>query len=152
VTDDEPDIFFEDIEVGSAQTTDWFEVDREEVIAFATRWDPYPHHLSDEGAAASVFGRVAACASHTFAISTRLSHDLPGTIAMAAGLGGDGFDLLSPVYAGSRVRLRRRYLEARASKSRPEVGIVRLEDALENEDGVVVFRTTGSMMVSKRPG
>lgn len=146
----EPAIFFEDIEVGSEQTSDWYAIERDEVIEFAARWDPYPHHLSDEGAAASVFGRIAACAAHTFSISTRLSHDLPGPIAMEAGLGGDGFDLVAPVYAGSRVRLRRRYLAARESKSRPELGIVTLEDRLENEDGDTVFRTSGSMMVAKR--
>ncbi|MCR9094754.1 MAG: MaoC/PaaZ C-terminal domain-containing protein [bacterium] len=146
----EPTIFFEDIEVDSELRSGWFDVEREEVIAFAARWDPYPHHLDDEAAAASVFGRIAACASHIFSISTRLTHDLPGTIAMAAGLGGDGFDLVAPVYAGSRVRLTRRYVAARESKSRPDVGIVTLEDSLVNEDGQLVFRTSGSMFVSKR--
>ena len=120
----EATIFFEDIEIGNELRSGWYEVTREEVIEFASRWDPYPHHLDDEAAAESVFGRVAACASHTFSISTRLTHDLPGTIAMAAGLGGDGFDLVSPLYPGSRVQLTRRYLAARASKSRRRCTII----------------------------
>ncbi|MEM9176605.1 MAG: MaoC/PaaZ C-terminal domain-containing protein [Myxococcota bacterium] len=152
MTDAEPTIFFEDIEVGSELSSGWFDVERDDVIAFAARWDPYPHHLDDAAAEASVFGRIAACASHTFAISTRLTHDLPGTIAMAAGLGGDGFDLVAPVYAGSKVRLTRRYLAARDSKSRPDVGIVTLEDRLTDQEGRLVFRTSGSMFVSKRSG
>ena len=146
----EPTIFFEDIEVGSVAQSGWYEVPRDEVIEFAARWDPYPHHLDDDAAANSVFGRVAACASHTFSISTRLTHDLPGTIAMAAGLGGDGFDLAAPLYADSRVQLTRRYLALRESKSRPDVGIVTLEDTLRDQDDTVVFRTSGSMFVSKR--
>lgn len=150
MTSAEPTIFFEDIEVGSAQTSDWYEVERDEVIDFAARWDPYPHHLSDEGAAASLFGQIAACAPHIFAISARLSHDLPGPLAMTAGLGGDGLHLLAPVYAGTRVRLTRRFLAARTSKSRPGVGIVKIEDSLSDPDGKLLFRTSGSMLVAKR--
>lgn len=145
-----PAIFFEDIEVGSAQTSGWFEVERDAVIGFAARWDPYPHHLDDEAAADSIFGRIAACAPHTFAISSRLSHDLPGPLALVAGLGGDGLELLAPVYAGTRVRLTRVFAAARESKSRPGVGVVRIEDQLEDPEGRVLFRTAGSILIAKR--
>ena len=46
----EPTIFFEDIEVGSVVQSGWYEVPRDEVIEFAARWDPYPHHLDDDAA------------------------------------------------------------------------------------------------------
>ena len=71
---------------------------------------------------------------------------------MTAGLGGDGLHLLAPVYAGSRVRLTRRFLAARESASRPNTGIITIEDRLEDPDGQVVFRTSGSMLVAKRKG
>ena len=147
----EPTIYFEDIEVGSELQSGWCHVTRDEIIEIASRWDPYPHHLDDEAAADSVFGRIAACASHIFSISTRLTHDLPGILAMAAGLGGDGMTLVAPVYADTRVQLTRRYVSVRKSKSRPEVGIVSIEDTLHDQDGTIVFRTSGSMFVSKRP-
>ena len=143
-------IFFEDIEVGSVQTSPWYAVERHEVIEMASRWDPYPFHLDDEQAKDSVFGGLAACAPHIFAISSRLSHDLPGPLALIAGLGGDGLQLLAPVLAGSRVRLFRRYTGARVSESRPGAGIVSFEDSLESPDGVIVFRTSGSVLLARR--
>lgn len=143
-------IFFEDIVVGREQQSDWFLIERGEVIDFAARWDPYPHHLDDESAANSIFGRIAACAPHIFAISARLSHDLPGPLALMAGLGGDGLQLAAPVYAGTRVRLTRRFTAARESKSRPNAGIVSLEDRLEDPEGLILFRTSGSILLEKR--
>ena len=91
-----PALFFEYIVVESVQTSRWYVVERDEVIEMASRWDPYPFHLEDEAAKASLFGRLAACAPHIFAISSRLSHDLPGPLALIAGLGGDGLHLLAP--------------------------------------------------------
>jgi acyl dehydratase len=144
-------IFFEDIVVGSEQTSPWYDVTREEVVEMASRWDPYPFHLDEEAARRSVFGGLAACAPHIFAISARLSHDLPGPLALIAGLGGDGLDLRAPVRAGERVRLVRRFTAARASRSRPEAGIVSVADRLETPDGTIVFETRGSMLLARRP-
>ena len=146
----ESKIYFEDIVVGSEQTSGWYEVARDEVIEMASRWDPYPFHLNDAAAEASVFGRLAACAPHIFAISARLSHDLPGPLALIAGLGGDGLHLLAPVYAGERVRLTRLFTATRASNSRPNAGIVSIEDRLDTLEGTAVFKTMGSMLLSRK--
>jgi acyl dehydratase len=146
-----PSVFFEDVVVGSVQKSGWFSVERDEVIEMASRWDPYPFHLDDDSAKSSVFGGLAACAPHIFAISARLSHDLPGPLALIAGLGGDGIHLLAPVFAGSRVQLTRHFTGARASKSRPNAGIVSIEDTLRSPDATEVFRTSGSMLLSRRP-
>ena len=146
----EPKIFFEDIAVGDEQTSRWYPVERDEVVEMASRWDPYPFHLNEEAAERSVFGGLAACAPHIFAISSILSHDLPGPLALIAGLGGDGLNLLAPVLVGERVRLIRRYTGARESKSRAGAGVVSLEDTLYTPDGTAVFRTSGSILMAKR--
>ena len=146
----EPSVFFEDIEVGSEQISPWYDIDRDEVIEMASRWDPYPFHLDEEIAKDSIFGGLAACAPHIFAISSRLSHQLPGPLALMAGLGGDGLHLLAPVRVGERVRLVRRFTDARASESRPNAGIVAIEDTLMTPAGQAVFRTSGSMLIAKR--
>ncbi|MFK7894940.1 MAG: MaoC/PaaZ C-terminal domain-containing protein [Myxococcota bacterium] len=143
-------IYFDDIEVGTQFTSPWFEVRRDEVMEFARRWDPYPHHLDEEIAEASLFRGIAACAPHIFAISARLSHDLPGPLALIAGLGGDGLSLLAPVRADSRVRLVRRFTEKRLSKSRPGTGIVTIEDTLYSPEEEALFRTAGSMLLACR--
>ena len=42
-----------------------YDVTREEVLDFASRYDPQPFHLSDEAAAKTHFGRIAASGWHT---------------------------------------------------------------------------------------
>ncbi len=148
----EATIFFEDIEVGSVQTSPWYEVSREEIIEMARRWDPYPFHLDEEVAKNSIFAGLVASTPHIFAISARLSHELPGPLALVSGLGGDGLQLLAPVRANSRVRLVRRFTAARASKSRPTTGVVSFEDTLVTPAGEAVFRTSGSVLLARREG
>ncbi|HCI62818.1 MAG TPA: acyl dehydratase, partial [Erythrobacter sp.] len=43
--------FYEDIAIGHKQAFGRYEVTREEVIDFASKYDPQPFHLDDEAAA-----------------------------------------------------------------------------------------------------
>ena len=143
--------YFEDVEPGTRLESGWYAVEPDEIIEFARRWDPYDFHLDEEAAKASVFGGLAACTAHIFAIASILAHDLPKELVLVAGLGGDGLQLLAPVRAGSRVRLVRVIRAVRDSKSRPETGIVTIEDTLEWSEGEALYRTSGSMLVARRP-
>ena len=58
-------VFLEDVAVGDKARFGECHVDRDEVIAFASRYDPQPFHLSDEAAAATHFGRLSASGWHT---------------------------------------------------------------------------------------
>ena len=58
-------VFLEDVTVGDKASFGNCHVDRDEVIAFAERFDPQPFHLSDEAAAATHFGRLSASGWHT---------------------------------------------------------------------------------------
>ena len=98
--------YFEDMEVGSIDRFGRYEVTREEVLDFAGRYDPQPFHLSDEAAAKSIFGRVAASGWHTAAMTMRMSVDHFRTNRQA-GLGSPGIDelkWLKPVYPGDTLR------------------------------------------------
>lgn len=143
-------LYYEDVEVGLSEQSGWYPVERDEVIEFAARWDPFPHHLDDAAAAESIFGRIAACAPHIFAISSRLTHELPHGLALVAGLGGDGLNLIAPVYADSKVRLTRTFLSKRDSKSRSDAGIVSFELVLESPEGERLFQTAGSVLLARR--
>ena len=61
--------YFEDIEVGQKASFGRYEVTREEVTAFAGKYDPQPFHLSDEAAAQTHFGRLSASGWHTCAMT-----------------------------------------------------------------------------------
>ena len=53
-------IYFEDLELDKERYFGSYEVTREEVLDFARKYDPQPFHLSDEAAAETHFGRLAA--------------------------------------------------------------------------------------------
>src|SRR3546814_5626301 len=61
--------YFEDIEVGHTARFGAYEVTRDEVVAFAGKFDPQPFHLSDEAAAETHFGRLSASGWHTCAMT-----------------------------------------------------------------------------------
>lgn len=42
------------------------QLSKEEIIAFATHYDPMPFHLSDEAARESIFGKIIASGPHLF--------------------------------------------------------------------------------------
>ena len=131
-------IYFEDLVVGAESEFGKYEVTREEVIEFATKYDPQPFHLSDEAAAKTHFGRIAASGWHTAAMTMAV-------IARAvvdeeqAGLGSPGIDdlrWLKPVYPGDTLTVRGRILEKTPSRSKPEIGSFRTQTTVTNQHGV----------------
>jgi len=143
--------YFDDLRVGDlARSAETFEVDRDEIVAFASRWDPQPFHLDERAAERSIFGGLSACAAHIFAIQSRLAVSVEPRWALLAGLGNDGFELWLPVRPGDRLRLVRRITGKRASRSKPDRGIIEVEHDLVNERDEVVFRAKGRVMIGRR--
>ncbi|MEL6966811.1 MAG: hypothetical protein AAGM04_05460, partial [Pseudomonadota bacterium] len=58
--------FFDRVEPGLVQELGSHTFEHDEIIRFATKFDPQAFHLSEEGAAASHFGRLCASGWHTF--------------------------------------------------------------------------------------
>ena len=144
-------LHFEDLQVGDqARSAETFEVQRDEIVAFAQRWDPQPFHTDERAARESIFGGLSACAAHVFAIQSRLACAMEPGLALLAGLGNDGFELSAPVRPGDRLQLVRRITGKRASRSKPDRGIVEVEMDLVNQRGEVAFRSRGRIMVARR--
>ena len=116
--------YFEDVEVGAKASFGRYEVTREEVVDFASKYDPQPFHLSDEAAAKTYFGRVSASGWHTCAMTMgMLVENMKGS--EQAGLGSPGVDSLrwlKPVYPGDTLRCETEVIEKKRSRSRPEMG------------------------------
>lgn len=144
-------IHFEDVEIGAPTLGGRYEVTREEVIDFARKWDPQPWHLDDAEAAKTLFGRISACYTHVFAILSKLTTDQADKLAIVAGLGFEDMFMASPVYPGDVLRLETEHLDKRASRSKPDRGIVGSRFTLRNQDGVEVLSGRGRAMVAMRP-
>jgi acyl dehydratase len=145
--------YFEDLEIGAETHFGSYEVTREEVLDFARKYDPQPFHLSDEEAAKTHFGRLAASGWHTCAMTMAV-------IARAvvndeqAGLGSPGVDelrWLKPVYPGDRLTVRGKVVDKTPSRSKPEIGSVRTETTVTNQDDVPVMRFTSIVLMRRRP-
>jgi acyl dehydratase len=145
--------YFEDIEVGSKASFGRYEVTRDEVTAFAQKYDPQPFHLSDEAAAATHFGRLSASGWHTCAMTMAMVvENLKAN--QQAGLGSPGIDelrWLRPVYPGDTLRCESEVLDKRASESRPEMGIFHSRMTVFNQDDRPVMSFVSTGLVETRP-
>ena len=133
--------YFEDLEVGSKASFGRYEVTREEVIEFATKYDPQAFHLDDAAAAKTHFGRLSASGWHTCAMVMRMLVDNMGA-RKQAGLGSPGQDelrWLKPVYPGDVLRIETELIDKTRSRSRPEMGNMRSIIQVFNQDNVMVM-------------
>ncbi|QLC21801.1 MaoC family dehydratase [Parasphingopyxis sp. CP4] len=146
-------LYFEDIEVGREASFGHYEVTREEVIEFATKYDPQPFHLDDEAAAQTYFGRLSASGWHSCAMMMRMMADNMKDNDQA-GLGSPGLDelrWLKPVYPGDVLRCESEIIDKTPSRSRPEMGSFRSNVKLINQDDVVVMTFVSIGLISRRP-
>lgn len=146
-------IYFEDLQVGAETCFGSYDVTREEVLDFARKYDPQPFHLSDEEAAKTHFGRLAASGWHTCAMTMAV---IARSVVddQQAGLGSPGVDELSwlkPVYPGDTLHVRGRILDKTPSRSKPEIGSFRTETTVTNQDDVPVMRFTSIVLIRRRP-
>lgn len=147
------DVYFENLPVGHVIELGSKRVTRDEIIEFASEFDPQPHHLDEEAANASILKGLSASGWHTCAIMMRMLCD--GLVHRAASMGSPGIDevrWMKPVRPDDLLTMRGEVKSARVSKSRPEMGIVDIEWSLFNErEQVALMRATGLYQV-KNPG
>ncbi len=144
--------YFEDIPIGQKQAFGSYQVTREEVLAFATKFDPQSFHLDDEAAAKTHFGRVSASGWHTCAMTmAMLVENMKGR--KQAGLGSPGVDelrWLKPVFPGDTLRCETEVFEKRRSASRPEMGIFKSRAKVFNQHDEPVLSMTSIGLVAVR--
>jgi acyl dehydratase len=108
-----------------------------------------PIHFDAHYAAKTEFGRPLMNSCFTLSLVTGQSvTDL--TQNAVANLGWDAVTLPHPVFEGDTIYSRSEVLEARASKSRPNVGLVKVKTTGINQDGTPVIEFTRTFMVWRR--
>ena len=143
--------FYEDFEVGdiyqhplgrtiSESDNTWFTL---------LSMNPNQLHFNQEYGARTEFGRRLVNSTLTLSIVTGLSvSDISQNVV--ANLGWDEVRLPHPLFIGDTLYAKTRVLEKRESKSRPKVGIVKVETQGLNQDGTVVISFKRTIMVYKR--
>lgn len=152
-------IWFEDLKIGARRELGGFTFTAEDIIRFATAFDPQRFHLSEEGAAETHFGRLCASGWHTAAIWMKL---MVASFAREVAETGDhlrvgpspGFtDMkwLKPVFAGDTITYSSTIIETKPLKTRPAWGIAVHRNEGVNQDGETAFSFIGKVLVARRP-
>ncbi|HUH08578.1 MAG TPA: MaoC family dehydratase [Egibacteraceae bacterium] len=145
--------YFEDLAVGETLELGSVAVTEDEIVEFATRYDPQPFHIDRAAAGRSVFGGLIASGWHTCSLYMRLL--ATGLLNDTPSLGSPGVDEIRwdvPVRPGDTLTGSVTLLEARTSRSRPDRGIVKSRGELRNQDGATALRIVAISLIGRRPG
>ncbi len=145
--------YFDDCVVGAEHPGAFHKVSAQEIIEFASKWDPQPWHIDEDIARASHFGALTACSAHIFSIFCITSQRWQsGVVQQAiAGLGFDEMRMHQPVFAEDTLRCVSVVDAARASQTKPDRGIVVYHTQLLNQNNEVVFSIKASTMMARDP-
>jgi len=144
-------LFFEETEVGDRRTAGPYFVSKDEIVEFATKFNPQPFHIDEQAAARSVFGGLTASSAHTFSILISLLGKAQPSLHFLAGLGWDELRLPTPVRPGDELYLEATVLEKRESASNSDRGIVRTQIHLRNQKREIVLQCMSTVLVARRP-
>ena len=146
-----PKLYFEDFKPGETAKFGPRLVTREEIIAFAAQYDPQPMHLDEAAGQKSLLGGLGASGWHSCAIMMRMICD--GFMLNSASMGAAGVEevqWLRPVRPSDSLTLHRTILDTRTSRSRPEMGIVRIQYEMFNAHGECVMTMLAVALFGRR--
>jgi acyl dehydratase len=131
---------FEDFQVGETWESGPTPVSAEEIIAFASNFDPQPMHTDVAKAADGAFQGLVASGWHIASLSMKVFVQAGGYgETPVVGLGIDELRWREPVRAGDVLTVRREVAQLRRSESNPGHGIVRTRVTVRNQNGAVVM-------------
>ncbi|WP_334189456.1 MaoC family dehydratase [Noviherbaspirillum sp.] len=148
----QPKWYFEDFVVGRTIDIGTRTVSEEEIIDFATKFDPQPFHVDKDAAANSIYGGIIASGWHTCSMMMRMMVD--GFLRDAASMGSPGVDevrWLKPVRGGDTLTVTTTAMETRPSTSKPDRGVVVNLWQAKNQHGELVATVRGMGLFRRRP-
>jgi acyl dehydratase len=144
--------WFEDYIVNEVFTFGNHLITEEEIIDFASKYDPQSFHVDPKAAALSNFGCLVASGWMTSALLMRMMCD--HFISSVSAMGSPGIDHLrwiKPVKAGDRIHARVTVLKTSLSRSKPDRGTITLRQEVINQNDEIVMLLEGMAMHRCRP-
>ena len=145
--------YFEDLEPGLRFETRGKTLTEPEILDFAFRYDPQPFHMDVAYAEAGPYGGLIASGIQTIAVALRMFFQTP-VFAPEISIGSPGVDelrWLQPVRPGDTIRATGEILEVRASRSKPDRGIVRYRMEVLNQRDEAVMTMLSAAIVRRGP-
>ncbi|HJM60345.1 MAG TPA: MaoC family dehydratase [Alphaproteobacteria bacterium] len=144
-------LYLEDFQAGQVVELGSATITRDEILDFATQYDPQPFHVDEAAAEQSIYGGLIASGWHTVSLFMRLLVD--GLLCRAASMGSPGVDevrWLKPVRPGDTLSARSIIHAVIPSRSKPDRGILRTTYEMFNQDGDRVLSMKGVGMFARR--
>lgn len=147
---EERSLYLEDLHVGQRFTSDTYSLDENQIIAFASEFDPQPFHLDPVAAKNTLFGGLVASGWQTAAITIRLL--VGGGLPIAGGVIGAGAEINwpRPTRAGDTLHVESVVLEIRPSRSHPDRGVVSVRSETRNQREEIVQILVAKLIVPRR--
>src|SRR6201986_5152929 len=143
--------WFDDLKVGMRFKSDSVTVSKEDIIRFASEFDPQPFHMDEEAAKHTILNGLAASGWHTAAIAMRLAITAkPFGSHPLFGAGVDELRWMQPVRPGDTLHLEGEVVELIPSKSKP-IGVARVKWTAFNQNGEAVYTFNPIAIVPRRP-
>jgi acyl dehydratase len=127
---------YEDLAIGEVIDLGTTTVTKDMIVTFAREFDPFPFHLDEEAAKASLLGGLASSGWQTAALTLRMLGDrFLNTIASMGGLGFSDLKWKKPVMVGDQIAGTATIAALRRSRHHPERGIVTIDLDVRNQRG-----------------
>lgn len=147
----QPRFALEDFTVGQVLSLGERTVTAEEIVAFATAFDPQPFHVDEAAGKASIYGSLIASGWHTVSMLMRMNCDaylLDSTSAGSPGI--DELRWLRPVRPGDTIRAELEVIEVRPSRSKPDRGLMVSRWRAFNQKDELILTMRGMGMFLRR--
>lgn len=138
---------FHELDIGQVFETPSYKINKEEIITFASEYDPQYMHIDEEKAKQSRFKGIIASGLHTLSISFKLWVDL-GILGddVIAGIGINNLKFTKPVYPDDLLHVTAKVINKREKKG---VGEITLLLSTYKNDGEQVLAAEISALISK---
>ena len=145
---------FEDLRIGEVIDLGHVTVTKEMIVTFAREFDPFPFHLDEAAAKASLLGGLASSGWQTGGLSLRMLVDsFLNTVASAGGLGFTDLKWKNPVMVGDTIGGTVTIAELRRSESHPQWGIMTLDfDVRYQKEQPVLTMRLANLIDTRNPG
>ena len=140
---------FEQFEVGQVFESGSHRVDAAAIKAFAGQFDFQPQHVDEAAAAATMFGTLVASGWHTGSLTMRLMLESVLAGVSGRGMGARIHDIgwSAPVHPGDELHAVSEIMEVRASRSKPDRGVVVIRTITRNQRDEAVQDMTGTLII-----
>lgn len=144
-------IYLEDFVPGRVVEVGSHTISAEEIIEFASQWDPQPLHTDPEAAEGTEFGGIIASGIHVMALSVRMLVMQVPPASVIAALGWDDVRFVQAVRPKDTLKLVRECLDCHPSASKPDRGVVRNRITLFNQREEPALTYVDTILVARRP-